>query len=830
VTLLKEFPPTNATGSPSADISNLAAVGSKLFFVANVGLNQELWVTNGTPAGTKLVKSLGVAIVTQLTAVGSELYFTALAERAHTLQSMLYRSNGTAAGTWVVTMPAGSARSGNSASNLVNYAGALYFAFGDQLMTTSGGAAKVVGNLSSSSSDSLFTGSVGDLTVAGGMLYFTFPDASGEGEDLYATNGMPGGATLLYDFINTSALVNIISIFTPVGSKLFFAVLDAAHGPSLWASDGTPKGTALVKEFFTPSGTDPPIFNATAAGDRLFFTTDPFLPGDPGIELWTSDGTPAGTKALGAINTGNAGPNSAPSQFAALGGTLFFPNTDPAHGTELWRSDGTARGTGRFLDLNPGPAGAFPGNMAVINNTLYFSAATAAGSSALWATNGTAAGTRVVAAFPAQPVASAIFDNIPDAFAVAGNTMIFAADDGLATELWKTDGTPAGTKMIKILVPGPLPSAPSDFTTVGNHVFFDTTEGGIETLWVTDGTAAGTHRVAMLDWPLSNPLAFDGKLAFIETTPDGSVNALWLSDGTARGTTQVTAFPAQTQTFPEPPTMAASNGKLYISAPALPNANPFGFFGVWVSNGTAAGTVPIAAAPTNQNVSALTAYQGKFYFSVDTPSTQVWVTDGTAAGTQKVAEMGTHTLIMRFLAAGPDLYLLTDDTVAGGKPSTSLYKVNSKGTALVHRFANSFEIASAGIPNGNLALDIASLSPQPAGRTGIQLWVSNGTAAGTQMVKGVGGGFGYAVTADGAITPIDGRFFLQGANAQDGMELWQSNGTVAGTTLVQDINPGKGSSTPYALTALYGNLIVAADDSVDGFVLLSLPMPPPSAS
>ena len=106
--------------------------------------------------------------------------------------------------------------------------------------------------------------------------------------------------------------------------------------------------------------------------------------------------------------------------------------------------------------------------------------------------------------------------------------------------------------------------------------------------------------------------------------------------------------------------------------------------------------------------------------------------------------------------------------------------------------------------------------------------MSNGTAAGTTEMKDVRGGLGYATDdgiGGGAITSINGFFYLRGTDSKHGTELWQSDGTVAGTTLVQDINPGTGSSDPYALTELNGNLIVAADDGTHGVELLSGPMP-----
>ena len=832
VTLLKEFPTTDGS------LSELTPVGSKLFFAADVGQGQQLWVTNGTRAGTRLVKNFNPGGVGDATAVGNELYFTSDVSHGNSSNRLLFKSNGTAAGTVPIAMPPGSAKSDNYAVGLVNYGGALYFGFGEQVMKTNGATAKVVGTFGPPHSDPVVVGGVGDLTVAGGMLYFTSPDASQQGEDLYATDGTARGTTLLKDFVNPSASDYLLSSFTAVGSRLFFGFDDPVRGPSLWVSDGSPAGTTFVKAFAEPSSTGaggladvgPPVLTTTAAGTRLFFTTAPSGPGATGNELWVSDGTAAGTTLLADIDPANAGPYAdITGQVAALNGRLFFTNDDPAHGVELWQSDGTAAGTGLFLDLHPGPAGSFPGNLAAINNTLYFSATTNAGSSALWSSNGTAAGTNAVASFGSQPDGSALFENIPDAFAVLGNTMVFAADGGTnEIELWKTDGTAAGTTLIKELVPSPLAYTPSDFTTVGDQVFFDI-QDATDTLWVTDGTNAGTTQIATFDGTLSDLTAFEGKLAFIESATDGTDSSLWMSDGTARGTTQVTSFPtSQYQGFGvETPTMAVLDGKLFISAPPVPSPSTDGFFTLWVSDGTAAGTMPIAGAPVTANIANLAVYQGKVYFSADAAGdstrAQLWVSDGTAAGTRMVAKVGpAYAFTDQLLVAGPNLYILTDDNGLTANLSSSLYKSNgmARGTVLIHRFANGLPNISA-LCNGDLALDVNGTSSN----TNPRLWVSNGTAAGTKAVKGVGGGFGELITDDGAITPIHGRFYLQGEDTKHGTELWQSDGTVAGTTLVQDINPGPSSSDPMALTELNGNLIVAADDGVHGLELLSGPIP-----
>src|SRR6185369_3152088 len=75
-----------------------------------------------------------------------------------------------------------------------------------------------------------------------------------------------------------------------------------------------------------------------------------------------------------------------------------------------------------------------------------------------------------------------------------GNTLYFSANDGTNTELWKSDGSDAGTGPITPLTH--QPTSPTNLTKVGNDLYFVGT--GVSTgaeLWVTNGTAAGTHIV-----------------------------------------------------------------------------------------------------------------------------------------------------------------------------------------------------------------------------------------------------------------------------------------------------------------------------------------------
>ena len=80
-------------------------------------------------------------------------------------------------------------------------------------------------------------------------------------------------------------------------------------------------------------------------------------------------------------------------------------------------------------------------------------------------------------------------------FTAVGSTLFFYADDSSGKELWKSDGTSAGTTRLVDIGTGSFTSFPSDLTAVGNTLFFGADDGssGYE-LWKSDGTSAGTSR------------------------------------------------------------------------------------------------------------------------------------------------------------------------------------------------------------------------------------------------------------------------------------------------------------------------------------------------
>jgi ELWxxDGT repeat protein len=99
----------------------------------------------------------------------------------------------------------------------------------------------------------------------------------------------------------------------------------------------------------------------------------------------------------------------------------------------------------------------------------------------------------------------------------------------------------------------------------------------------------------------------------------------------------------------------------------------------------------------------------------------------------------------------------------------------------------------------------------------VELWKSNGTAAGTVLVKNIDPGGGSSYPSN--LTNVSGTLFFAATDGTHGVELWKSNGTVAGTVLVKDIDPGSGNSNPSNLTNVNGTLFFAATDVTHGVEL-----------
>jgi ELWxxDGT repeat protein len=127
---------------------------------------------------------------------------------------------------------------------------------------------------------------------------------------------------------------------------------------------------------------------------------------------------------------------------------------DGTSGYELWKSDGTSSGTVLVRDINQGTGSAFHWWwrntwFTNVNGTLYFVADDGTTGYELWKSDGTSAGTRLV-----RNINSGGFSSYPQYLTNVSGTLFFSAYDGnKGYELWKSDGTPGGTVLVRDIRP-----------------------------------------------------------------------------------------------------------------------------------------------------------------------------------------------------------------------------------------------------------------------------------------------------------------------------------------------------------------------------------------
>jgi len=173
-----------------------------------------------------------------------------------------------------------------------------------------------------------------------------------------------------------------------------------------------------------------------------------------------------------------------PKRLTEVNGTLFFTANDGVTGTELWKTDGTPGGTVLVKDIFPGYALDLvePDRLAPLNGRLLFSHSDGTSGRELWTSDGTTAGTVMVADLHAGSGGGLPPNGFLQALPGAGRAL-FAATDGVnGVEVWRTDGTAAGTVRHTDLNPGAGIGNPGEPVLAGALQFFSANDGvsGVE--------------------------------------------------------------------------------------------------------------------------------------------------------------------------------------------------------------------------------------------------------------------------------------------------------------------------------------------------------------
>lgn len=844
--LVKDIQPGYFGSNPGGfTVSN-----GKLFFAADDGTHgRELWKTDGTTAGTGMVKNIYPIAPNgedhdsspgSLTDLNGVLYFSA----SNSVSTYaLWKSDGTDPGTSLIYdfKPGNIAGpKGPSSFQVINNVmvfTAAEGAGGRGLWRSDGTTA---GTFQIADPDPTSTDStISNITVVNNTLFFTTSLIVNNAFQykLWVTDGTAAGTT-------TIATLSSPSDFTAFNSALYFTDTDSTHGRELWRSDGTPGGTGMLADLYVGTNSSSPDALTVARG-TLFFTA---YVGQYGNELWKSDGTAAGTAIVADLVPGFNG--SSPQKLVGTAGSLYFSLQNAAKDEELWKSDGTAAGTVRVTVINPGLGTMTVANELPIGNGLYFSAVDTAHGRELWHTDGTAAGTAMVKDINTITADSSPVDGY--AFTQAGSTVYFSANDGVhGEELWKTDGTAAGTALVKDIKPGAASGLPGvsyagrfDPVAMGGILYFAADDGvnGRE-LWRSDGTAAGTSMVANPPIALSprELTVWNGRLYFAATGSTGSTQ-LWQSDGTAAGTTMV---------FDVAPSQLTVVGNTLFFAGS--QGSSFGLE-LWKSDGTFGGTTmvkdiypgPTSGVGVGNSPKYMTNVGGILYFVArdDTHGIELWRSDGSPAGTTLVkdikAGIGDGFMQRSAYSFVPDatftvlngvLYFGASDA-AGAQlwrsdgTATGTYKLTPNASGM----DDDWFLGTLAVLNGAVYFEGGSVVGD-----GYELWKTDGTPAGTVEVKNIMVPEPFLVfgSMPMLMTPYAGQLYFTADDWDHGRELWKTDGTTAKTVMVKDINdvdPGFLSAYPGELTTANGSLYFSSDDGRTGREIWTLTVVPPTAA
>jgi ELWxxDGT repeat protein len=425
----------------------------------------------------------------------------------------------------------------SSPSRFTIFNNLLFFAatsatLGEELWSTDGTAAgtSLVKDINIGIGSSFPT----NLYVFNNKLYFVASDGGTTfGRELYSTDGTSGGTSIVKDIISGPGNGFSFGTWTDLiifNNRLFFQANDVSTGNELFSTDGTSAGTSLVKDIMPGSSSSNPAY-LTVFNNTLYFTANGGS--GSGIEIWSTDGTAAGTSLFKDINIGSG--DSSASSFIVFNNKLyFFADGGTTVGRELYSTDGTSGGTSIVKDINPGVgSGVSYFKMAIANNNLYFAANNGVAGQELWSTDGTLAGTSMV-----KDIKPGSGSSNPYYLDVFNNKLFFWADDGsVGVELWSSDGTLSGTSIIKDFWAGQSGGLPgytssSNMVVIDNKLIFPANNGNNAELWSTDGTSAGTSLVKDIN-PSggSNPdflIVFNNELFFSANTPSTGTDLFFM--------------------------------------------------------------------------------------------------------------------------------------------------------------------------------------------------------------------------------------------------------------------------------------------------------------
>lgn len=387
--------------------------------------------------------------------------------------------------------------------------------------------------------------------------------------------------------------------------------------------------------------------------------------------------------------------------------------------------------------------------------------------------------------------------------AVIDNILYFPGHSGdYDSELWRSDGTEAGTYRVLDLNPTGR-AYPHSFEVIDDWLYFIADSMSVtKQLFKTDGTEAGTHWLADVDdagMENAHMLTSSGGLLYYRTYRPTTGVELWVSDGTTEGTTMVKDICESQASYPHE--LTDFNGLLIFAAESClgPNA-------LYRTDGTSGNTIQIGG----DNPGQIITVEDTIYF-------RCTFEDYGGELARTTGEPGSIEMIK---------------DINPGAQSASIYHLTQVDSLIYFRAYHADYGAELWAYNSNtgVAYLVKDIWPGSEGSSfpaelvsykgklifqahdgvyGEELWISDGTEEGTQMLKNINeeaGGPPYGHSQPGKFYEANDLLFFSADDGINGRELWQTDGTEEGTIMVDDIGYGSDGSDPGSFTAINGYL------------------------
>lgn len=599
----------------------------------------------------------------------------------------------------------------------------------------------------------------------GNIYVNAIADNSTFGSELYRVNPYNLSITLVKD-INPGFAHTAMSSFTAFENEFYFFVYTPELGYELWRSDGTANGTYVIKDIAPGRGSSVSIYNPkiTRCNNIVFFAADSTSSGNSNNALlWRTDGTLRGTykveKQIG--NTLQNFPR--PDDYTVFGNKLYFTTKSSSGYKALWCYF-TETNNMTLISQNIHP---FNPLVKTGNKLLFFKE-----SGGLFEVNtvNNSIKTRHSTLNAVNESVNLKYPYVDNA--VSGDAFYFNAKNNNTNgfELWKTDSI--STRMVFNVAKGKKSkdlhsSNCRDINVVNSNIFFIADDGinGRE-LWVSN---------------------------------ENNINETHIVKNIKNNKTKSSA----------PNNFKASNNQLYFTASTLEKndqSDPI-FNDVYRYDSVKDSLFLLFESDEiSKSPNLVTIFKDRLFFSGSDSFRNTYY--------EKPNKTGFDIFPISLTSGYPHAVVNNELLFSANTHSSAtdrLYKINKQGTLELVSTKPTSIWSMAELNNILYFRAQYQLSPQ----NGIELWRSDGTDAGTFMLKDIRVGYDSGLNR-GSLFKAGNYIYFGASNSSDGTELWRTDGTLEGTIKVYSLSTSSSNPSVSFLTVYENKVIFSVSDSDNG--------------